>query len=390
VSGGHTANLVYDPLGRLQQIDNGAGTTTRFVHDGDALVDEYDGSGNLTQRYLHGTNAAADDPLVWYSGGVVSSATRHFLRADHEGSIIALTNQSGAPSINSYDEYGIPSSSNAGRFQYTGQIWLSEIRMQYSKARMYSPTLGRFLQTDPIGYRDRPNWYAYTHNDPVNGKDPSGLKSETFTGSMIPGVISNGLTINGIDAQAAQMSLTNAAVAAFPNVSDRVLTEIVSCGLAPVSSCLNAPIGGLGVPRGNGCGGSLPGEILVCGERRLLQASAASGFVTAPVVDVGGDAVGESSSAQDYCGSEGHNVPDGNWGTACAVHDQCYATPGAIKIACDIQLMANITAVCGAKTLSLSLCASVGALYGFGLVFFGLTPFYHPSRDAFEAAQGKR
>jgi hypothetical protein len=50
VSGGHTANLVYDPLGRLQQIDNGAGTTTRFVYDGDALVDEYDGSGNLTRR----------------------------------------------------------------------------------------------------------------------------------------------------------------------------------------------------------------------------------------------------------------------------------------------------------------------------------------------------
>jgi uncharacterized protein RhaS with RHS repeats len=46
VTGGHTANLVYDPLGRLQQIDNGAGTTTKFVYDGDALVDEYDGSGN--------------------------------------------------------------------------------------------------------------------------------------------------------------------------------------------------------------------------------------------------------------------------------------------------------------------------------------------------------
>jgi uncharacterized protein RhaS with RHS repeats len=39
---------------------------------------------------------------------------------------------------------------------------------------MYSPTLGRFLQTDPIGYGDGPNWYAYTHNDPVNGTDSTG------------------------------------------------------------------------------------------------------------------------------------------------------------------------------------------------------------------------
>lgn len=131
VTGGRTANLAYDPLGRLQQIDNGAGTTTKFVYDGDALVDEYDGSGNLTQRYLHGTNAAADDPLVWYSGGVVSSATRHFLRADHEGSIVALTSSSGGPTINSYDadenqhhpgdgafSSGHPGSANTGRFQY--------------------------------------------------------------------------------------------------------------------------------------------------------------------------------------------------------------------------------------------------------------------------------
>ncbi|ARN56568.1 RHS repeat-associated core domain-containing protein [Sedimentisphaera salicampi] len=65
-------------------------------------------------------------------------------------------------------------------YMFTGRRYDAGTGLYYYRARMYSPKIARFLQTDPLGYFDTINPYAYCGNNPVNYIDPWGLYPDEY------------------------------------------------------------------------------------------------------------------------------------------------------------------------------------------------------------------
>jgi len=197
----------FDALGRMTSEDNGisrittaydaanqitgettavTGQTARtltYAYDGWNLIEERDAAGALQQVYVHG--AGVDELLAKITTtGVV------YYHADALGSTVALTNETGnLVESATYDTFGaatirnaagsvISVSSVANRFLFTGREWLKDAAIYDYRNRVYSPALGRFLQTDPIRFgAGDGNIYRYCENSATNRIDPFGLWS---------------------------------------------------------------------------------------------------------------------------------------------------------------------------------------------------------------------
>ena len=186
---GVSASYLYDPFGRREQKTVGA-AITKYGYDGTSIIEEYDNAGTRTARYVYGPGI--DEPITMDRG-----ANRYFYHFDGSGSVIALTGTCGVISERyTYSPYGESSSTSAtgNPYRYTGRELDAETGLYYYRARFYSPSLGRFLQPDAIGYADNLNLYAYVGNDPLNLRDPTGLWGFglTVSGSIEAGVIVGG------------------------------------------------------------------------------------------------------------------------------------------------------------------------------------------------------
>jgi RHS repeat-associated protein len=211
--------IFYDAIGRRVETvefwdaaSNVALSTprhTRYIFDGLQTIQEQvcDTSATcsgwqLAREFIWGDSSRFPEPVVLIdrtNAGAVSAGTDEpfYYLHDRLGSVIGLTNASGnLVERYTYDPYGktyieqyasstwtanggsggAPVYSAYGNpFMWTGQRYDAPVSLVHFLHRSYSPTLGRWLQTDPKGYVDGVSLVEYGASSPIVFVDPFGL-----------------------------------------------------------------------------------------------------------------------------------------------------------------------------------------------------------------------
>ena len=131
------------------------------------------------------TALTAQQALCDGSGPVTSISGTYYLHADHLGRPQFATDSDGSvvwdmgDGVTPFGEGVNLAGAFAQKLMFPGQYadaeTGAEITLSHNWHRTYDPTLGRYLQADPIGLAGGLNRYAYVGGNPVDWIDPSGL-----------------------------------------------------------------------------------------------------------------------------------------------------------------------------------------------------------------------
>ncbi|MGH8569427.1 MAG: RHS repeat-associated core domain-containing protein, partial [Gammaproteobacteria bacterium] len=166
-----TAETLAAEYRALASNPSSAQIATHYLYDPEGrLLGEYDEAGQVEREYVYLDGL----PLAQISGTAIA-----YIHTDHLGTPESLTDQDQALVWQAHhDPFGqttVTTRTVEHHLRFPGQYFDAETGLHYNYFRDYDPSIGRYVQSDPIGLAGGINTYAYVANNPLNLIDPEGL-----------------------------------------------------------------------------------------------------------------------------------------------------------------------------------------------------------------------
>lgn len=177
LTGVDSGSVTYELNGQGQRVSKDDGTKILFAYDeGGSLLGEYDSLGNDIQETVYFQGA----PVA-----VLQGTDEYYAHTDHLGTPRIVTDGDTVIWRWESDPFGTTTvqedpDGDSTLFTYNlrfpGQYYDDETGSHYNYYRDYDPSIGRYMQSDPIGLAGAMNTYSYGASNPIRMIDPYGLR----------------------------------------------------------------------------------------------------------------------------------------------------------------------------------------------------------------------